>query len=85
MDRFDFSQDFRDIVTEACRLNIVDAITLLACGHNGASEAEVLDLIMECKYASRHCVSPETREQYSALQDQIDAYYAARRAEVANA
>lgn len=76
-DRSNYSPDFRDILTAAIRLRVVDATEILVYGANRMSEAEILEDLCVCAFANRHgATGSAAHAEMARLQD---AYYAARR------
>lgn len=65
LDRFHLTDEFRELLIQACELKVIDAADAFALGANFAREGEVADMarideaaaadyIMECAHANRH-------------------------------
>jgi len=82
MSRHDYHPDFQAIVYATIEAGVLDAIDFMALAADScATEADVLDYIVECKWSNRNCADEKTREKYGKLQELIDFRSAALRDE----
>lgn len=74
MDRFDLANDFRNFLTKAIELDVLDATDAFVYGHdhaNGQTISSIAVSVVETAFASIHCGGVQAHAQLARMSDAI--------------